>query len=153
MLCADSRDGMFCWKCYVGLRGRRGYKGHRRACGTSVAERKGPWLMALKKPEASAASTSLSPSVASTEWAILWPSLWEFLTAATWDDGSKRRLPTLLLFWEEGLWKSCLSDRDQGRTGWSSGPSPEALMTSLDAQLRDDRVEWRKARPVAGGRR
>jgi len=152
MECTRRKTGPFCWSCYEGLKGRRGCKNHL-APGGLTPRRMGVWQMAMKKPEVAVGSTSLNPRTEGTEWVTLWPSLWEFLTESTWDDGSKRQLPTLLFFFEEGIWKSCLSDKAMGRTGWCSGVSPEALLTSLDAQIRDDRVEWRKAKPLAGGRR
>jgi hypothetical protein len=77
----------------------------------------------------------------------LYPSLYEFLTATSYDDKSERQLPTLLLFGEDGMWKCCLNDRDQSRMLWVSGASLSALFASLDAAIGGGCAEWRAAKP------
>lgn len=86
-----------------------------------------------------------------------YPSLWEWLADARWDDGSPRTTATLLLFVEEGRWKLCLHDRDASRTAFLSGETPEAALRSLEAALASEGLEWRakatKAPSAARGSR
>jgi hypothetical protein len=85
--------------------------------------------------------------------AVLLPTLWEYLSLASWDDGSARVTSSLLLFVEDGLCKLCLNDRALERTGWASGVTLEAALSAMDASLADGRMEWRKARAFTGGKR
>jgi len=79
-------------------------------------------------------------------WAVRYPGLWEFLTAERWPDETVRRTGTLLLFWDQGLIKGCLSDREQGLVAFSSAGGVEALLEALEHDLQHDRLDWRAAK-------
>lgn len=103
--------------------------------------------MAMKKPGSGSSPTPLD-GAALSDWTTLFPELWGHLSDPVWEGGEERRTSTLLLFWEEGLWKACLNDRALQRTAWSSGATPEGVLTSLEAGLADGMLEWR--RPSGG---
>lgn len=74
------------------------------------------------------------------------PTLWEFVTADHWPDGSARETGTIFVFREGGTWRACLNDRDSGHVGFVSGCTWEALWKALETQLREERVDWRVSR-------
>ena len=71
------------------------------------------------------------------------PAIAEFLTLDHWDDGTDRRTATLLLFCEAGRWTSCLNDRENGRSAWASGDTPEGALEALEDGLASDNASWR----------
>jgi len=81
------------------------------------------------------------------------PSLWEFLTTATYEDGKARQLPTLLMFFDAPLVKVCLNDRDQGLSCWVSSPGLLGALLALERGLSGDCLEWRKPGPAGKKRR
>jgi hypothetical protein len=78
------------------------------------------------------------------------PALHEMLTVTDLGDGKVRQVSTLTIFVEDGLWKGCLNERDQGLTLWSSGDSVEGTLHSLEERLMAPKVDWR--RKPQGGR-
>lgn len=77
------------------------------------------------------------------------PTLLDFLMLAAWPDGSRRLLGTVSIFYEDGLFKCWLNDKDGLRCCCVSGSSLDALFLAVDARLAADDLEWRKARPDA----
>lgn len=76
-----------------------------------------------------------------------YPAMLEYLTLGVWGDGSARERSTLLVLWEEGVWKVCLNDRACGRSLWASGATCNDALEALEARLTDPAADWRKARP------
>jgi hypothetical protein len=74
------------------------------------------------------------------------PTLVEYLTATTWDDGQERPTATLLLFTEDGVWKCCLNDRANSRSAWVSGDTPEGCITALEEGLSLGDLPWRRSK-------
>lgn len=81
------------------------------------------------------------------------PSLWEFISLASWEDGSPRVPGTVLLFVDDDMVKVRLSDRAQGFTAWVSAKSLEGVLEGCERGLRDDGLEWRKDKPTPPKRR
>jgi hypothetical protein len=85
-----------------------------------------------------------------TEMDELWlsehPALAEWMTMMQWSDGRPRETSTVLLFFDTGMWKACLNDRDAGRVAFVSGASPASVLGLLDTQLQESAVEWRSSR-------
>ena len=107
--------------------------------------------MAIVKPDQSAVITDFTALAAGSGGAQLFPLLHEYVTAVTWADGSPRITSSLLIFFEDGIFKACINDRAAGRSGWATGKTVDQALSSLEAMLAGDRVEWRKAK--APGRR
>lgn len=87
------------------------------------------------------------PPAAADALGSQFPALVEYLTLAAWPDGSVRETATLLILGEDGMWKACINDRANERSGWLSGSTLAGLLASLEANLAEDRMEWRKHRP------
>lgn len=106
----------------------------------------------LRKPAAGdgPSTNGLPPGQAQ----VLWPALWEFLTATSWPppDGGPRTVGTVLLFVETGRWKACLRDRECGQVAFVSAASAEGLLDALDAGLTNGSLDWRPDRPKGGKR-
>jgi len=100
----------------------------------------------LKRASAADQSKRQASQEKSAEWSLRHPALSEHLTATTYPDGGQRTTSTLLLFFDDGVWKACLKDRDQGRSLWHSTDSPGAILDELEALLQGEDQEWRKDR-------
>lgn len=112
--------------------------------------------MPLKKPSVVSAGSSSMPTPASLgSWGKAYPTLCEFLSALTWEDGSSRECGSVILFWdrEAGAWKACLNCKDTSRVGFVSGDSPDDLLKGLERALANDRIDWRPARGAGGRKR
>lgn len=81
------------------------------------------------------------------------PALAEFLAASTWEDGAPRVTGSMLLFFESGRWKACLSDREQGLVAFLTLPSLSSALSCAEEALRDQGLEWRAKREDGGARR
>lgn len=101
----------------------------------------------VQKVEAPANGQGRPGAAGADTLASQFPALVEYLTLATWPDGTARETATLLLLSEDGLWKACLNDRGNERSGWLSGSTLGGLLGSLEAHLAEDRMEWRRHRP------
>lgn len=77
------------------------------------------------------------------------PALHEYMTLTTLPDGQQRRPSTLLLFFEDGAVKACLSERDAGMSLWGTGDSVADVLAVLDALLRSEKPPWRKNKQQA----
>lgn len=75
------------------------------------------------------------------------PTLACYLGSDTWPDGEVRQRSTLIVFFEEGSYKACLSDKDTNMTLWAAAKTLEGLPEALEARLTDDSPDWRKQRP------
>ncbi len=73
-------------------------------------------------------------------------ALVEFLTAVKWDDGSVRKSGTVLIVFEDGLWKAWLHDRDGKRSAWVSGRTPVDLASAIEEGFQTDSLGWRADR-------
>lgn len=98
----------------------------------------------LKRAVAGEGEKRVSASKEATTWATKHPALYEYMTSVTYPDGGQRKTSTLLLFWEDGIWKGCLKDRDAGRSLWVTAGSPQEVLSDLEATLQSDVAEWRK---------
>lgn len=104
----------------------------------------------LRKPSERRVQGQQVGSVERDEIATLCPTLWEYMTATTWDDGSARLPSSLLLFAQDGMLKGMLRDRDAGLCLWVAGSSISGLLGVLEAALLDPQTEWRVDRQQPG---
>jgi hypothetical protein len=75
------------------------------------------------------------------------PTLVEFLSTPVYDDGTRRETGTILIFFEEGLWKCCVRDRDNGRVCFLSAQTLCGLLGRVSVGLSEDALDWRKEKP------
>jgi len=100
--------------------------------------------MSLTRPPKDGAEGPAYVPPANGMWSK-YPTLLEFLTLGKWPDGASRERGSMLLCWEDGWFKCWLNDKDGGRSAWLSGESPDALLRHVEAQLSEDRVQWRRS--------
>jgi hypothetical protein len=81
------------------------------------------------------------------------PALTEFLACGTYESGDRRETGTVTLFWEAGVWKCCLNDRDQGMVGFITLPELVDAILFLEEALVEGRGEWRQAKAKGSGKR
>lgn len=71
--------------------------------------------------------------------------LFDFL-ALTGVAGANRRTGTLLLFAEDGKWKACVSDREDGYYAFCSSDTVTGLLEALNKALEKGQLDWRVSR-------
>lgn len=97
------------------------------------------------------ASTRLaSPAVAA--WANAYPALWEYLTLDAYEDGEARLTSMLMFFAEDGCFKGCLQDRQEGRSLWVTGESLVLCLDALEARLQAGNADWRQMKSGLSGK-
>jgi len=101
-------------------------------------------LSFLNKLDAAAKGTP-APLSALTGVLGVTPAVVEYLTAVSYPDQSPRERSTISVFLEDGVVKACLSDRDQARTLWRSGPSVEDALMALETAVVDGTADWRRS--------
>lgn len=84
--------------------------------------------------------------------ALAFPALVEFLASECYETGESRQTGTLTVFAEEGRWKVCLNDRDQGQVGFVTVGDLADLVLAVEEVLREGKGEWRAARGTKGKR-
>lgn len=74
------------------------------------------------------------------------PALYEYLTAATYPDGTVRETSTLSISVADDGYKFCLRDRDQARCLWITSHTFFDGLKALDSALRGIEAPWVKDR-------
>lgn len=109
--------------------------------------------MPLKKPQGNKLSGRQSVDMTLTGRLLEhYPTLLEFLTQSTWEDGSSRPPGTLLLFTDGCMWKICLKDKTGPRVCFASSTELDLLFLTVEEGLKDDSLDWRADRPQQGRR-
>jgi len=98
----------------------------------------------LRKHQADPSSSSEAPS-ADKDFQLLYPALSEYLTCPQYPDGTARQLSTLTIFREDGWWKACLNEKDQGLVMFVAEQGFGTLLEALELLLQEDRPPWRKS--------
>lgn len=106
--------------------------------------------MALQKPAGVTDPTRGIIRFEECELALLAPTLYEWLTAEQWADGSPRTPGTYCVFTGDGLFKMVIKDRDAQQTLWVAAPSLTKLYAVAEAALTSPSADWRMER-VQGG--
>lgn len=78
------------------------------------------------------------------------PALAEYLTATSYPDGTERRTSSLTVFTEDGQWKACLNEREQGLVLFGTGKTLQGSLTALEALLTAEETPWRASRGEQG---
>ncbi len=140
--CADGVRSGWCALCYSGRRGRAVYKGH---YGYAHVEGR-KWSLRMSLLRRSARPTEQAPPplpTGSVAVVSCLPALMEFLTLGKWDDGAKRLLGTISVFWKDGSFKSWVNDKDGSRSACVSAPSFDELLLLVERKLTEESLEWR----------
>lgn len=140
--CPQGRLTGWCGYCYDGRQGRAFHKGHFGY--VHVEGRK--WSQRMSLLKRSAKVTEVSPPAlpsGTTGVKSCLPALAEFLTLNRWEDGAKRVLGTISLFWQDGYFKSWVNDKDACRSACVSAPTFDDVLLLIEQRLLDDSLEWR----------
>lgn len=112
------------------------------------------WIKKQSSDVEGSAGQTAAPEVCKGD--IVGEASWEFLTARAYEDGQARETGTLLVFYEDGLVKMCVIDRDNGRTAFLSSPEGiKAAFQKLEKGIREEKLDWRRKRdpgPAKGKR-
>lgn len=87
-----------------------------------------------------------------SDFARAYPCLHEWITLLVWDDGAARVPATVTVFFEDGRFKACLSDRDQQRVAFTSGWTVDGALGALEEGLLGHTLDWRTKSGQGGGR-
>ncbi len=111
----------------------------------------GELLMALKRitPDKSL-DASRSAGFDDAAFAKDYPTLYEHLTATTWEDGTARIPSSIIMFAEEGMLKACLSERNDQMSLWASGNGLKGVLKALEGALNTPAPQWRKQKSQGG---
>lgn len=82
-----------------------------------------------------------------------WPTLCSHLTVHEWRDGTAREPSTLLILFQDGVWKACLIDKATGRNLWVSSPVLRGVWDNLETALTSPRPDWRVRKDLPGRRK
>ena len=100
-----------------------------------------------KRAEVVAGNKAIAVTADMQAWVQSHQALWEYLTAATWEDGSTRETSMVMIFAEDGFMKACLQDRANQRSLWVTGGSIDGLLATLESKLQNcDDSDWRASR-------
>jgi hypothetical protein len=102
--------------------------------------------MPLPKSRKAAVGTSTSAvPTPCTEFVERWPELYLWLTQEAYEDGSDRKTSSLSLFFDGGLLKVMLNDRDTGRVAFTTAEGLLDACDSLERQLAEGTVVFRRS--------
>lgn len=108
-------------------------------------------VLELKKPIVGVNGQPIKPFCMS-DFSAEFPTLWDFLTCSMYDGGEVRLTASLTFFVQDGTLKSCINDRDIGRSAFFTGETWEELLDVMERNLKDDTCDWRvKSGPRASG--
>lgn len=134
-----------CGYCIANRKGQANYRGHR---GYRVFRLPHPALLRESDDMLRRKSQSGSPQSSSfkdADASDLFPLVVEHVSATKFEDGKPRKTSTITLFVEGGKAKLCLSDREEGLTGWVSADTIWEAVRLLEQGLVDDSIDWRHA--------
>jgi hypothetical protein len=136
---------LYCPQCEEGRKGRASYAGHIGGGSTTKGRRRSMSEFIGRKVRKAVPAPG-DPSARVGELSGLCPAIGEWLTCTEGADGKPRQTATVLVFTEGGLWKCCFRDRDGGEVAFLSGQTPLDLLTSLEAGLVANSLDWRPER-------
>lgn len=104
----------------------------------------------LKKPTATSGAGSVPAGYLDPTFAKEYPTLWQYLTQTTWEDGTPREPSSLLIFPQDGVFKCMVRDKAAGLCLWVACRQMSQLLDAVESALADPVAEWRHDRQGAG---
>lgn len=147
---SDHKPGEWCGDCYAIVRGRLMSESWRLARKRLNAKR-GRRRMYVSKGDDGKDGSRPVDCAGMQLFASERPALYEYMTLSKYPDGSQRETSTLLVLCEMGRFKLCLSDRDRGRSLWTTAESIEEGLASLDEDLQLGTADWRRSSGAGRG--
>lgn len=80
------------------------------------------------------------------------PALAEFLSLEEWEPGQARERGTITLFWEEGTFKACVSNRDSQEVAFVTKRTFAGLLEAIEKGLATDSLDWRGGQRKGSGK-
>lgn len=110
--------------------------------------------MSFLRKHAASEATGNTSQVVDADFLKTYPALGEYLTSTQYPDGSQRQTSSLTVFREDGYWKACLNERDQGLVMFVAENRFGSLLEALELLLQEESPPWRKAtsKGRSGGR-
>lgn len=104
--------------------------------------------MPLKKPEAAGHNGSVLRPVSSlSTYLPVFSVILEFLSSASWPDGSRREPGTLTLTVTGGRWSARVKCPAGKRYAYVTGSTVDEVLEALEKGLASDDLDWREDRP------
>lgn len=72
-----------------------------------------------------------------------YPTLAEFLTRVLWEPGVPREKGSVFVFYEDGVFKACLNDKDSLQVAFTSSTTFTGLWKALEKGLKANSLDWR----------
>lgn len=99
--------------------------------------------MAMRRPAASIPPDGSAHQVSDEDFRKRFPTIMEYLTEVTWEDGTARESSTVTTFIEDGLFKCALNDRDGHRSLYVTGDTFKKAMEALEKAVSGTAADWR----------
>lgn len=97
-----------------------------------------------KKLELNGVQEQLAPAVV-TQFQDLWPEIaWQLQSPYWGGDKGSREQGALSLFWQDGLAKVALRERNYGQVAFLAGSTVHEVLTKLETALAAVTVHWRQ---------
>lgn len=81
------------------------------------------------------------------------PTLYEYMTSTSYDDGSARRTASLTIYLSDGLFKVVMKDNDTSEVCFTSGGTMTEVLCNLESNLSSGNCDWRQDKYAGGQRR
>jgi len=98
----------------------------------------------MQRPVTKGKSAGASAGAGDLSFAADYPLLHSYLSDETYDDGSARERSTVSVFFEDGVVKAALNDKDMKRSAYVSANAVDDLWMTLEAGLSGDKLDWRQ---------
>lgn len=90
---------------------------------------------------------------ATDKWLMTaFPAIWDFLTDQSETDGKPRQTTTFLFFVQDGQFKVCVKDRQNGLQAFVSASGAQDVVEAIEAGLRNATLDWRDDPFAKGGK-
>jgi len=110
--------------------------------------------MALPKKKAGPGnSTSSTSNVLDAGLLTPFSELLAFLTATTFEDGTRRQAGKISLSFESGCWGLSLQDAETQQYAFLEGTSLDDLLLTVELKMKEDRVPWRPSKWAPKGKK
>jgi hypothetical protein len=107
--------------------------------------------MAIRRRERASNGDVNWEGLCSEEFVFAFPSVLEFVSRCSWEQGVPRLTGTIMLLVDGGLWKLWCHDRDSGESLFVSGQALEEALRSLEGHLSQGTGDWRQDKGSGGG--
>jgi len=144
--------GPKCWACRLEPELKKDHTWYD-VCLAWKAVKGGRSVMPIKRPEGAPINVGAPASSRKGDDWVLYPSLCEFLSEDTYEDGGARKTGTLTIFLDGGGFKCSLNDRDLDRVAFLSSESITGLLVLLEDKLKASSIDWRESQGKGARRR